>query len=135
LRVRNVGAAALLSCAAACSHAPTSPSAPLGSPFRIGVGQSVRIESAGFEIGFEQVLEDSRCPADALCVWPGTARLKAWLRASGEARRELELQTFPRAPFAIDGYSVDVQALEPFPYSNVRIDPRGYVATLVVSPR
>lgn len=129
---RAIGLAALLLSASACSHAPTGPSAPLGSPFRVGVGQSVKVESAGFELGFDQVLEDSRCPADAICVWPGTARLKAWLRVSGEPRREVELKTFPRAPLALDGYTVEVQALEPFPYSNVRIDPRGYVATLII---
>ena len=129
--IRWLGAAALLSWAA-CSQPPTTPSAPLGAPFRIGVGQSVTL-SAGIEVGFDQVIEDSRCPADALCVWPGNARLKAWLRPPGEPRRELELKTFPRAPLLIGGYSVDVQALEPFPYSNVRIDPRGYVATLIVT--
>lgn len=130
--LRKLGLAALLLSASACSHVATGPSAPLGSPFRVGVGQSVRVESADFELGFDEVLEDSRCPADAICVWPGTARLKAWLRAKGEPRREIELKTFPRAPLPIDGYTVEVQALEPFPYSNVRIDPRGYVATLIV---
>lgn len=130
--LRKIGLAALLLPASACSHVPTGPSAPLGAPFRVGVGQSVRLESAGFELGFDQVLEDSRCPADAICVWAGTARLKAWLRAAGEPRREIELKTFPKAPLATFGYTVEVEALEPFPYSNVRIDPRGYVATLIV---
>ena len=128
---RNACAALLL--AAACSHTPTAPSAPLGSPFRMGVGQSVTIAS-GIELGFDEVLEDSRCPADAVCVWAGTARLKAWLRASG-SRRELELKTFPQQPVPIEGFTIEVRALEPFPYSNVRIDPRGYVATLVVTRR
>jgi len=130
--LRRLGLAALLLVAPACSHAPTAPSAPLGTPFRIGVGQSVRIESAGLELGFDQVLEDSRCPADAICVWAGTARLKAWHRAPSGERREIELLTFPKAPLSIDGYTVEVQALEPFPYSNVRIDPRSYVATLII---
>ena len=127
---RSLPVSALL-IAAACSHAPTAPSAPLGTPFKIGVGQSVRLASAGFELGFDQVLEDSRCPADVMCVWAGTARLKGWLRVNGE-RREIELKTFPREPLALDGFTIEVQGLEPFPYSNVRIDPRGYVATVVV---
>src|SRR5262245_64374775 len=76
----DLGAAALLFWAAACSHGPTAPSTPVGSPFRIGVGQSVRIESAGLEIGFERVLEDSRCPADARSV---DRRAGAESRASG----------------------------------------------------
>ena len=130
MRLRAV---ALLLIAAACSHAPTAPSAPIGTPFKIGVGQTVRLQS-GLELGFDEVLEDSRCPADAVCVWAGTAKLKAWLSVNG-ARRDIELKTFPRQPLAIDEFTIDVQALEPFPYSNVRIDKRGYVATLVVARR
>jgi len=131
----RAGTLALLLLASACSHAPTTPSAPIGTPFRIGIGQSVRLESAGIELGFDEVLEDSRCPADVVCVWAGTARLKAWVRATGTERRELELKTFPRQPLRVDAFEIDVQALEPFPYSNVRIDKRGYVATLVVTRR
>lgn len=130
---RRVLAAALL-LSAACRHMPTTPSAPLGTPFRIGVAQSVTLENASFQLGFDSVLEDSRCPADVVCVWAGTARLKGWLSVNG-ARREIELKTFPKEPLAVDGFSVEVQALEPFPYSNVRIDPRGYVATLIVTRR
>ena len=126
---RSAAAAVLL--AGACSHAPTTPSVPIGTPFRISVGHSVRV--AGVTLGLDEVTEDSRCPADVVCVWAGTARLKAWVQAAGEARRELELKTFPRQPLLIEGWSIDVQALEPFPYSNVRIDPKGYVATLVVT--
>jgi len=130
----RAGTLALLLLASACSHAPTTPSAPIGTPFRIGAGQTVRLQSASVELGFDEVLEDSRCPADAVCVWAGTAKLKAWLSVNG-ARRDIELKTFPRQPLAIDDFTIDVQALEPFPYSNVRIDKRGYVATLVVTRR
>ena len=130
----RAGTLALLLLASACSHAPTTPSAPIGAPFRIGVGQTVRLQSASVELGFDEVLEDSRCPADVVCVWAGTAKLKAWLSVNG-SRRDIELKTFPREALAIDGFTIDVQALEPFPYSNVRIDKRGYVATLVVTRR
>jgi hypothetical protein len=127
------GLLALALAAAACSHAPTTPSAPIGTPFRIGVGQTLRL-NGGLELGFDEVLEDSRCPADAVCVWAGRARLKAWLSVNG-ARREIELQTDTPQPLRVDGFEFDVQALEPFPVSNVRIDKRGYVATLVVARR
>ena len=128
------GTLGLLLVASACSHAPTTPSALIGSPFKIGVGQSVRVDSAGFVLGFDQVLDDSRCPYDAICVWAGTARLKAWVSVDG-GRREVELKTFPKEPLFVDGFTIEVQELEPFPYTTVRIDPRGYVATLVVTRR
>ena len=121
-----------------CASSPTEPSArgvPLGQPFRLGVGESASIQGVSLLLGFEQVLEDSRCPADALCVWAGDARMRAWARLQGQARRDLELHTLQPNPLELDGVRIEVEALEPFPYSNVRIDPRGYVVTLVVTRR
>ena len=38
------------------------------------------------------VLEDSRCPADAQCVWAGRVRLKMlWLKPAGDQEFELTL--------------------------------------------
>ena len=123
---------------AGCASSPTGPSGrgvPLGQPFRLGVGESASVQGAAFSLGFEQVVEDSRCPADALCVWAGDARLRAWARLDGHPRRDIELHTWQPNPLELDGVRIEVEALEPFPYSNVRIDPRGYVVTLVVTRR
>jgi len=119
-----------------CASSPTEPSGrgvPLGQPFRLAVGESASVQGASLVLGFEQVLEDSRCPADALCVWAGDARLRAWARLDGQPRRDVELHTLQPNPLALERYRIEVRALEPFPYSNVRIDPRGYVVTLVVT--
>jgi hypothetical protein len=119
-----------------CASSPTEPSGrsvPLGQPFRLAVGESVSVRGASFALGFEQVLDDSRCPADALCVWAGDARLSAWARLDGQPRREIELHTLQPNPLALERFRVEVRALEPFPYSNVRIDPRGYVVTLLIT--
>jgi hypothetical protein len=107
----------------ACAHDPAVPSAGIGSPFRIGVGESVRVEGTDVVLGFDQVTEDSRCPADVVCVWAGTARLKAWVRGSGQARRDVELQTFPKSPLSVDGYSIEVEDSSRFP-TDVRIVPQ-----------
>jgi hypothetical protein len=32
-------------------------------------------------------LQDSRCPQDRLCLWPGEVRLEVWLGADGQAHR------------------------------------------------
>lgn len=38
------------------------------------------IESIKLQIGFEDVLEDSRCPFGAVCLWEGVAKIKLWLK-------------------------------------------------------
>ena len=135
-RLRRVAGATLLAVSCGCASSPTEPSAravPLGQPFRLAVGESVSVQGASFVLGFEQVLDDSRCPADVQCVWAGDARLRAWARLDAEPRRDVELHTLQPNPTVVERFRVEVKALEPFPYSNVRIDPRGYVVTLLIT--
>jgi hypothetical protein len=109
------------------------PVVPIGFPFKLAPGQHTAIEGTELAVGFDGVIEDARCPADVVCVWEGTARLDAWLQEGG-GRREIVLQTSP-SRFETDRFTIEVRALEPFPHSNVPIDPRGYVVTLAVLPR
>lgn len=56
----------------------------------IALGQVAMVD--GPEIMPVEVIEDSRCPANARCVWAGTARVKAiWLRPTGNEEVELTL--------------------------------------------
>ncbi len=131
-------AAAIIALAALACESPfepsTAPPAALDQPVSIGMGEAKSFDAGRLELGIREVLEDARCPADVVCIQMGAARLAAFARTEG-ARRELELRTDARPPQAIDGYSVEVTALEPYPYSNIRIDPRRYVATVVVRRR
>ena len=68
----------------ACTPTATAPVADNGISF----GQKAVID--GPVIMPVELLEDSRCPADAQCVWPGQVRITAkWLRPSGDELIEL----------------------------------------------
>jgi hypothetical protein len=56
---------------AACGKAPAEVNANLGEEFSLSIGQTAVIKGQGLQITFEDVIEDSRCPANVTCIWAG----------------------------------------------------------------
>lgn len=73
----------------------------LGEPFEMRIGEAVVLRERQWSIRLGPVLEDSRCPTDALilCVWAGRVRLRlATAELSGdEALHEIHLGDEPSA--------------------------------------
>jgi hypothetical protein len=64
--------------------------APLPDGNNVPLGRSAYVD--GPIIRPVKVLQDSRCPLDARCVWAGTVKLQAlWVRSDGDRKIELEL--------------------------------------------
>lgn len=57
-----------------------------------GIGETADL-GGGLRVQPLEVLEDSRCPQDARCVWGGRLRLRVDIEGVG--RRELSLDGFP----------------------------------------
>jgi hypothetical protein len=106
---------------------------PLGEPFPLRVGQSAEVMGTPLRLRFEAVPEDSRCPADAVCVWQGNARVSLHVEIDGEEPEPLLLNTGidPRTARA-DGYVVALESVQPAIYSDRTIDQEDYVITLRV---
>ena len=67
---------------------------------------------------FEEVIGDSRCPAEAVCVWAGTAIAKFRLTTNGQ-EHILNLATmawhvYPKS-IEVDGYRVELVDVKPYP--------------------
>lgn len=108
------------------------------APAQSGQEISVKVKrtasaKGGLRVQFVEMVEDSRCPTDAVCVWAGNAKIRIRVTKNGRSKvLELNSGLEPRtATFA--GYSFELKALTPEPRSNVRIDPNGYVAKIKVS--
>ena len=69
---------------AACA---TTGRASLEGPARIG--QTVRVD--GPTVRPLAVIEDSRCPSDAVCVWAGRVIVRVVVR-TGQGKQEMELE-------------------------------------------
>lgn len=111
----------LIASAAAAQHHP----APQGTgdgrfaPVVLGVGDEYGLPE-GSVLEFVDLLDDSRCPADAMCVWQGQALLR--FRYDGEAF----LVTFTgpdHAPIDLGRYSLQVLDVQPYPLASAPHDP------------
>lgn len=50
--------------------------AQLNQPFALKLNQSAAIASEKLKLTYATLLEDSRCPADAQCIWAGQVRVR-----------------------------------------------------------
>ena len=128
------GAAVLLSCAlsAACDERVTGPSARLNTEFTLAPGQAMAIEGAALSVRFTEVAGDSRCPADAICVWGGSADVR--ITAIGDrSTRDYVLKTGDMKPVHHDDLTIALIQVAPYPFSARTIAPDEYRVTLRIS--
>lgn len=92
------------------------------------------VRGTALKIKFVELLEDSRCPADALCVWAGNAKIKVKITKRGAPPETIELNTLgPGTTAQAHGHTFKLQKLTPYPRSNIRINRNGFMATIAVS--
>jgi hypothetical protein len=135
--------AAALALAIACAHGsdgmsptPGGPSDPgLGQEVALKPGESVTIAGEGLRLVFRGVPTDSRCPTGVTCVWAGDAvvQLSAHKPPNPQATAELHTDLAAQRETTYAGYRVRLVGLAPYPAGETPIDPRAYVATVVVS--
>ena len=84
-------------------------------------GQTKNVIGSKYDVKFVSVLEDSRCPAGAVCVWAGNAKVKIQIGKKGDEGQELELNTNLK-PQTVEykGYTIRIISLSPRPGENVK---------------
>lgn len=108
--------------------------ASLDTDFQLGLGQSALIAGANLEIGFVDVISDSRCPKGEQCFSAGDAAVRIWLQESGENRHEEVLHTPKQGPRFADfsNHRIHLVDLTPDPVSGVTTPPADYRVVLRV---
>jgi hypothetical protein len=104
----------------------------LGQEIQIPLGGRVRFDEGARSLLFKSVVEDSRCPIGATCVWEGNAKIVVHVLVDAAG---LDIELDSNARFATrgsaHGYTVELRRLEPAPRADTPT--RGYTATLVVT--
>ncbi len=90
------------------------------------------VQGTRTSITFTGVEGDSRCPADAICIQGGDARVKIDVESDGSLHR-YELHTGDMKPVEHEGLTITLVQLSPYPFSSTTINPEDYRATLTVS--
>ena len=92
----------------------------LNDAFGLGGGQDAVITGENLRLHFDEVSEDSRCPAQVECVWTGQARIAVVVQAAGETPITVAFNTNP-APgqnaqtAQLGEYEITLLSLEPYP--------------------
>jgi hypothetical protein len=106
----------------------------LDETFVLDAGESARVEAEKLTITFDSVVADSRCPKGAQCIVEGDATIRI-TAVKGSRRTSHDLHTSKRAAqeASLEGFSVRLLRLDPYPIEGKAIDPRDYAATLQVT--
>lgn len=112
----TLGALSLSACAA------TGAATPLPDGSDVALGQRAYVD--GPIVQPVEVLEDSRCPMNARCVWAGRVRVKMiWWRGNGE-KQPFEVTLGESTPLA-DG-AIRLESVRPEKRTDVRLKPEDY---------
>jgi hypothetical protein len=116
---------------AACTAPSTE--VPLDQDFELRQGQTVKLAGTGETVTFESVAEDSRCPADVVCVWAGNARVALRVGAPGQdSSVSVNTGIEPRA-IQIGKVRLELKDVTPVPRAGTRIPADMYRVTLRAS--
>lgn len=129
----------LLSCTD--SHDPTGPDHQaliLNKSFdsvtvHLNYGKDVLINNYAI-LKFEGVESDSRCPIDAICIWPGNGEVNMVISTDRDKKR-FKLNSFlePRN-YVFDDFVIELKALNPATRSDRPIKPEDYSVDLIIKP-
>jgi hypothetical protein len=131
---------------------PPTPHVPeeiaLGEQFSLVYGAGAVLQEDGLLLVFTGVAEDSRCPADVTCVQAGSVAVDVRIELSGEQPQTVRLggQTDKQGNVTgvgqdgtvsstaiVDGYTLELSAVNPYPTQAAPPSPADYVITLVVN--
>ncbi len=107
----------------------------LDESFTLRVGETARVESAGIEIKFEEVVSDSRCPTDVNCIRAGEAVVRFSVEAGAGHHERLQFKVPPAGSDSarFRDLLITILELKPQTESGKRIDPSAYEARVRVS--
>ena len=98
--------------------------------------------NAEVSIRFDEVTEDSRCPANANCVWEGNAKIKFTFFLISEKQVipfEIYATEIPQLQIKndtiISDYRVEMISLEPYPETSDEIPQASYTAEIRVEKK
>ncbi len=113
---------------------PTFTSAQSPEILTIRAGHQKSAAGGEITVRFVAVEEDSRCPANANCVWSGNARIKVKVTNRGGTSKMMLMNTDmgPKGD-QYDGWAIYLTSLTPLPRSNAKTTAARYTAMFSVA--
>ena len=127
-----VAAAALAGCtgrSAPVEHGGNQPS-PDDTPrivddtLHIALGAERVADGGRLAIRFLERVSDDRCPANAICIWAGDARVRLAVRSGGSSTESVIGMNLEPKAIIVAGYRITVAELSPYPGLHGEGDPQ-----------
>lgn len=90
---------------------------------------SQQVSVLGMAITPLEVLQDSRCAVDVVCIWAGKVELLIKLEKDGQVQ---EATSTPSTLIEFSGRQIELIEVGPVPYSTKQIQPEDYLFTFSV---
>jgi hypothetical protein len=107
--------------------------AVVNKEFSLGIGQAISIDGKKLVIKFKAVLEDSRCPVNAVCVMAGNGKVELEVIDNNKLNKTVILNTEDKPGLLIiKGRTLKLVSLNPPRINGVSISAGDYSVTLRV---
>ena len=118
----RLAAAALIAALSLSACAATGQQTPLADGSDVALGQRAMVD--GPVVQPCKVLEDSRCPMNARCIWAGRVRLQmVWMRGNGEKQ---PFEVTLGEPVQLADGQFTLESVRPEKMTNVTLKPEDY---------
>lgn len=115
---------------------PPTVTASLNKPFQLKLKQSAVIPAEKMTVSFDALVQDSRCPAQAMCVWAGDVVVRLKVALGKIPAKPIELTWGlgeQKARSVLEKYTISLQAVAPpQPRFDQHLLPSAYLLTLLV---
>ena len=117
-----------------CKNELTQSPLVLGKSIELKYGELIKNTDSQISIVLDSVLNDSRCPKGAECIWAGNAAVR-FVYTSSKKSVSFVLNTLYsfRTDSLIDGYRIKMTKLTPYPELGVNIKQGDYKAEIEIN--
>jgi hypothetical protein len=125
----------MLSLLSACGGGAGEVKANLGQEFSLSTGQTASIQGEDLKLKFLEVVNDSRCPNNVVCVWQGQASCLMEITYLESVQKVTLVQPGLTEEFSqidFNGYLIQFN-LTPYPEAGKEIKKSDYRLQLVVT--
>ena len=110
----------------------TDSAATRNDTVHVTLGAERTLDDGRIAIRFVELVNESRCPANAMCIHQGDATVKLRVTAGTSSREaELNLNKEPKS-VTFGGYAISTSELQPYPGTYDDADPRKPVPYVVL---
>jgi len=112
---------------------PDTAVVPASTDMTLRMGEELAVGGSVVKILFARVVEDSRCPIDAICVWAGNAVVELGIRAGMGPTFPIQLNSMLQPQAAEwNGVRITLIEVQPAPRAAVPTRPEDYTVKIRV---